>query len=460
MARRWIGVVLLAGWLGVSATARAQYPVVPASGDVPPHANDDIPPHGAPPGPASGPAPAPAPAPAPGGPQMCPPPPPVDGPMPHPEVVPDNGFSNVHPEQARPSPHFYLGVDYLQWWTARARFPLLATTGSLNDAVPGAFGQSGTKPLIGDEGFGAPSTPGVRVTAYYWFDQDHTLGLDASGFIVDQAERTATVGGGGDPNGTLIARPFYNPNAGAFDADPVNVPGVMGGILSVDLKRNFWGGDADLRCSSCVDFGPFTRVSFLAGGRFLYLSENLLISESAHDVPDVLNNPGNTYLLHDNFQTFNRFYGAQFGVETESRVGPLVLTLAGKVAFGVTEQTAKNGGDSTVHEPDGTVTTDVTRGLLVQPSNLGRFGRDRFAVVPVVSANLAWEFNEHLRISVGYDFLWWSSVVRPGDQIDGVVNVGAVGDQGQLGTVTRPQMPFRPVGFWAQGISAGLLVSY
>jgi hypothetical protein len=380
--------------------------------------------------------------------------------MPHPEVVPDNGFSNVHPEQATPSPRCYFGVDYLQWWASRDRFPLLATTGSLTDAVPAAFGQAGTKPLLGGEGFGSPSSPGVRVYGFFWFDQDHTLGLDLSAFYLEQAERQATVGGNGDPSGVLVARPFFNPNAGANDADPVNVPGVTSGLLTVNLKRNLWGGDADLRCSQCVDFGPFTRVTFLAGGRYQSLSENLLISEFANDVPDALGNPGNSYLLHDNFQTFNRFYGAQCGLESESRVGALVLTMGAKVAFGVTQQTVKTGGDTTVTEPDGTVTTDVTRGLFVQPSNLGRLSRDRFAVVPVAYASLAWEFNEHFRVSFGYDFLWWSSVVRPGEQIDTVVNIGAVGDQGQLGGITRPEPLFRASSFWAQGLSAGLLVSY
>jgi hypothetical protein len=460
MARRWMGVVLLAGWLGVSASARAQGPMPAASGDLPPHAFDDAPPHTAP-----GAAPAPAPAPAPTGPEACPPglpvAPPVDGPFPSGgEVVPDNGFSNVHPDQVRRSPRFYLEADYLLWWVRKDTVPALASSGSINDAVPGAFGQPGTTALLGPGGFGSNNASGARVTAIYWFDQDHTFGVDASGFWFADASRQAQVGGNGTPGSPVIARPFINPNVGADDADPISVPGVQAGQLLVDLTRRFWGGDANLRCSECVDFGPLSRVTFLVGGRYLSLEENLSFTEHVGDLLDSDGVPGNDYKLFDQFRTQNRFYGAQIGLDTESRVGPVVFNLTGKVAVGQTHQTVKTGANTIVTEPDGTVFADSTRGLLVQPSNLGSFSRNRLGVVPEVIASLSWEFNENFRISVGYNFLWWNSVVRPGEQIDPVVNVGAVGDVGQLGSIARPGVPFQSASFWAQGVSAGLQVSY
>jgi hypothetical protein len=456
MSRRWMGVVLLAGWLGVSASARAQAPMAPAPGDLPPHAFDD-----APRGPAA-PAPAPAPAAAPHGPEACPPPlaPPVDGPISGGEIVPDNGFSNIHPDQVQRSPRFYIGADYLLWWVRKDQVPALATTGNVNDTIPGAFGQPGTVALLGLGGFGDNNSSGARVTAYYWFDQDHTFGVDASGFWLANASRQAEVGGNGDLNSPVIARPFFNPNAGANDADPISVPGVQAGTLLVEMTRRFWGADANLRCSQCLDISPFSRVTFLAGGRFLYLDENLSFQEHVGDLIDSEGNPGNDFKIFDKFQTYNRFYGAQVGLELESRVGPVVFNLAGKCALGETYQAVKTGANTVVTEPDGTVFSDPTRGLLVQPSNLGRVSRYRFGVVPEVIASLSWEFNEHFRFTVGYNFLWWSSVVRPGEQIDPVVNVGAVGDVGQLGSIARPGVPFQSSSFWAQGVSGGLQVSY
>jgi hypothetical protein len=452
-----MGVVLLAGWLGVSASARAQYPV-PASGDVPPHAYDDAPPPGA--------AAAPAPAPAPGLPPACPPGlqgPPV--PMNHPEspgeAVPDNGFSNIHPEQWTRSPCFYIGADYLLWWVRKDHVPLLATTGNIMDAVPGAIGQTTTVPALGGEGFGADNSSGARVSGVFWFDNDHTLGVDASGFWLAEVARQAQVSANGDPNGNIVlARPFYNVNIPGEDANPVTVPGVLAGGILANLKRDFWGADANARLSECVDCGPITRLTFLGGVRYLDLSENLLISQSSTEVPDSNGDPGDAFTYHDNFQTFNRFYGGQIGLETESRVGPLVLTVTGKVAFGETRQTVKIGGDSLVVMPDGTSVYDPTRGFLVQPTNIGRFSRNQFSVVPELIANLAWEFNEHVRVSVGYNFLFWTNVVRPGEQIDTNLNVGAIGDPGQLGNNGHPIVLFTNSQFWAQGFSAGLQISF
>ncbi len=484
MAGRWMGVALLAGWLGVSASAQAQYPMPPASEDLPPHAFDNCPPPG-PPGPAAGGAAGGGPeakGPAAGGPEAkgpaaggpaqvhpgpdmgLPPfmaaPPPVDGPVPPPEYLPENGFSNVHPDQVTRSPRFYLGADYLLWYVRKDKAPPLLTSGSLSDPAPAALGQPGTTFLFGPGGIGAASSSGARVTAAYWFDQDHTFGLDGTAFWLADAMKVADYGGNGDPNGPAIGRPFFNPNAQAQDADPVVIPGIQSGGVEIRLSRQFYGGDANLRCSMCTDITPFSRFSFLAGVRYLYLNENLLFTENENDLPDSTGAPGDSLVLHDNFVTYNKFYGAQIGLETESRVGPLVFTLTGKVAAGETNQKVKIQGDTTVTLPDGTIFTDQTRGLLVQPSNLGSFSRYRFAVVPELIASLAWEFNDNIKVSVGYNFLFWSAVLRPAEQIDPVVNVGAVGDTGQLGPYLRPGPYLHSTDFWAQGFSAGLMVSY
>ena len=83
------------------------------------------------------------------------------------------------------------------------------------------------------------------MTAFYWFDQDHTCGLDANAFWMGEAMKQAEYFGGGDVNGPVLARPFVNPNAGAQDADPIVVPGVQAGGLLITLSRSFYGGDAN-----------------------------------------------------------------------------------------------------------------------------------------------------------------------------------------------------------------------
>jgi hypothetical protein len=231
------------------------------------------------------------------------------------------------------------------------------------------------------------------------------------------------------------------------------VPGVQAGSLAITFNRRFMGADANLRCSQCVDCGPFTRVTFLAGARVLYLDEKLLFSET-NNINNVDGRPGDNVLLHDNFVTYNRFYGGQVGLEVESRVGPLVFTLTGKVAAGETTEAVKISGDTTVIEPGSLAFFDPTRGLLVQPTNLGRVTHDQFGVVPEAAATLAWEANEYLCFTVGYNLLWWSRVMRPGEQIDTTVNVG------QAGGSPHPLVPLHTSAFWAQGLSAGVRVSF
>jgi hypothetical protein len=432
MTKGLLGVALLAGWLGVSASAYAQ---------------------GAPPG-ATGPACPPVPG-------LDGPPAPDCGPPSSAESLPPNGFSNLHPESVAPSPHFYLGVDYLRWWVRKRQVPPLATLGALQDAFPAAGGQPNTLPLLGPGSLDQSSESGVRVSAIWWCDQDHTFGIDASAFWLPDITQTRVVGGsGGAGTDLVIGRPFINVNSGLQDADPIMVSGILAGGMRVDMPRQFWGGDADLRCTQCVDIGPMNRVSFLVGARYLQLKEGIHISEMVSELPDITGAPGNVIFLQDNFATSNRFYGGQIGLESETDVGQMVLTVTGKFAAGQNLESVAVWGASRLLEPNGTQVFDATRGFLVQPTNSVRVKRTHFAVAPSLAVNLAWVFNDHFRASLGYDFVYWSHVARPGDQIDRQVNVGAIGAASQFGASPHPLMPFTTTGFWAQGISAGLQVSF
>jgi large repetitive protein len=63
-----------------------------------------------------------------------------------------------------------------------------------------------------------------------------------------------------------------------------------------------------------------------------------------------------------------------------------------------------------------------TGGFLVLPSNIGTHQTSRFSVVPEVGVNLGYAITPGVRVSIGYTFMFWTQVVRPGDQIDLRVN--------------------------------------
>src|SRR5262249_15009375 len=108
-------------------------------------------------------------------------------------------------------------------------------------------------------------------------------------------------------------------------------------------------------------------------------------------------------------------------------------------------------------------------GLLALSSNSGHFERNRFAVVPEAGITVGYQVTDHLKLFAGYNFLFMSNVVRPGDQIDPVLNPhlipnfiktspGAAG--GNNFPFRRPAFQFHETSFWAQGVTAGLEVKY
>ena len=76
-------------------------------------------------------------------------------------------------------------------------------------------------------------------------------------------------------------------------------------------------------------------------------------------------------------------------------------------------------------------------------------------VVPEVGINLGYQFTNHIRGFIGYNFLYWSNVVRPGNQIDQAVNPNLI-PPSIPGGPSRPTFDFHGSDFWAQGINFGL----
>jgi hypothetical protein len=79
-------------------------------------------------------------------------------------------------------------------------------------------------------------------------------------------------------------------------------------------------------------------------------------------------------------------------------------------------------------------------------------------VVPEATVNIGFAPRPGLRLYVGYNFLYWSNVIRPGDTIDRTADVTFVPNP-PTGVAPsgafRPQPQFRQSDLWAQGIQLG-----
>ena len=375
----------------------------------------------------------------------------------------------LFPALAFATPRFYARGEYLLWWFKKDQTPPLITT---SDAADNGFLTGKTTQVL----FGGPldsgSHSGGRFTAGFWLDDCESKAIEVSGFFLPGGERRADFNSAEFP---VIARPFFSLNRNEEFSQLTASPGVSTGNAVVSNSSNLWGVEANLRCPlwcscpSCdecgCDPGWAYRVDGLVGFRYLNLKEDLSIVENVLNLPTAPGGVGNeTALVFDDFATKNQFYGAQVGLDAEFSRGPWSLNVGGKLALGDTHQEIAINGGQTVTFANG-VTRNFVGGLLAEPSNIGVFHRDEFSVVPQVDLTLSYHINEHWRVFGGYDFLYWTNVVRPGQQIDRVIDESQIPNFDPPGSIApaglnRPAVLFQQSDFWAQGIHLGLEFKY
>jgi hypothetical protein len=361
---------------------------------------------------------------------------------------------------------FWASADFLLWTIKDSRTTPLVTTSPVGtpQSMAGVLG-TGAAVLYGGPDIENEEFKGGRFTAGAWLDPCKTIGLEASFMFLGRRNNYFLAGSSGTP---ILARPFMD--AGGFEnAQLIAFPGVISGSVVVDSQSSLWGAEGNLRCHAwccCLCGGTF-RADLLAGFRFLELKEKLTITELLV-VPDgsvVPRAPGPaTILVQDSFRTHNQFYGGQIGADTEYHYGRWFAGATAKVALGTMHEVVTINGFTTLTTPS--VVTTAAGGLLAQPTNIGQYSHDRLAVIPEVGLKLGYQVNDHVRVYVGYDFLYVNNVVRPGDQIDRVVNVTQIPNitsppSGEpVRGIPRPSFNFKDTDFWAQGFNVGLEIRY
>ena len=176
--------------------------------------------------------------------------------------------------------------------------PALVTTGpapmvidSTPGQITGSLGRSDTTVLFGNGNVADDARSGGRFRVGWWFDDDHTVGIDGSFFFLGQATRNFSATSFGSP---ALFRPFLNSGftfvpgtgfvgSGPFqDAEAVAFPGALAGTVDVRQTSKLWGYDANLRtnlCNGCCKGFGYT-IDGYAGFRSLTLDETLQIDES------------------------------------------------------------------------------------------------------------------------------------------------------------------------------------
>ncbi len=359
----------------------------------------------------------------------------------------------------------WFSAEYLMWFQDGMDLPPLVTTSPTGTNVnqAGVLGAPGTRTLFGGNDVLTDSFDGFRINAGVWLDKCHTWGLGGDYFRIGQESESLSRTSSG---AQILARPFFNinPTTGAAreDAELVAFPGVIAGTVTAEATSELFGAGIHVRYLRCCDEGCSsgffcgcpghycTRQETMVGYRYLELQEGVRVNENLRGI-----NPVGTFNITDTFETQNQFNGIDLGWKYRRTRGYWSVDTLLRMGIGVTNQTVRINGTTTSTSGTAAPVTSVG-GLLAQRTNIGTYEQDEFSVVPEFNINLGYQLTDHLRATVGYTFLYWSNVVRPGDQISRDINPSLLPPESNPFTgAERPTFDFDTTDYWAQGISFG-----
>lgn len=385
-----------------------------------------------------------------------------------------SGFTDRYYMQAiHGTPGIWYGsVDFLLYTLNRDQSPPLVITGPQTTTDINSPGVSvlygGTLP--------SESLYGGRVTMGVWFNRCQTWGMFGSFFTTGTKKEEWSAS---SPDGsTFLARPFYNNSPVNFDGSP-HTPAEdiervaqtgLGGSVSVNRTALIRGGDLNFRFNwfngSSSSGRTMWNIDSYFGVKYMGLDESLTVTENLVGLD---NNPvvgvrGARFFVQDSFSTRNNFIGGNLGLMSEARLGRFFLETHSGIALGSNQQEIVINGNTQITPPGGTPSPLMTGGLLAQQTNIGQYQHNQFSIVPEFGLKFGINLTDHMRIYAGYEMMYWTNVVRPGQQIDYTVNTSQLPrldannnpvNPPVVGS-PRPAFNLQTSNLWISGFSAGL----
>lgn len=344
----------------------------------------------------------------------------------------------------------WLDIEYLLLWNKERFVPILATTSEPGTpfASAGVLGEPTTSVLYGGGLIGGDPYSGFRISGGRWVDPERTLGIGSRFWLAGGEEDfSASSDEAGNP---ILARPFFDTDAGAQDALVVAYPGSSHGSINVTAENRVRGFDVYFR--KLLLSGYCNRFDVIGGYHHSSVEDTVDIQNSLISDDDTRIPRGSQIDTQDIFEVDNQFHGGFVGLMAEAEDGRLSWNMLAKVAFGNMNQEATISGSTTSSVPGaGSSTSDF--GLLALPSNIGRFDQDEFAIVPELTVSMAYNVSNNFAVQLGYTFIYWSEVALAGDMIDTTINTTQL--TGPLVGDSRPSASLTSDGFWYSGLSIG-----
>jgi hypothetical protein len=388
-------------------------------------------------------------------------------------------------------PIVYLRGQYLSWWMDGMELPPLVIADPVDDTFQNA------EIIYGSEKALEQGRNGGRVIVGYWLDDYGHWAVEGeyAGLETLRDQFSAGSRDGLIPD-VSIGRPFINVADANLDADAAielpRGPAVeevdttnLDGVVTVDLDSQFQTAGVRFRHGLCCSSAPaddcadctlgvgcadpilggcglwnpqagVRRIDALMGFRWAQLDEGLSVTE---DLVVRQAAPATTFLLQDRFSTSNEFFGPELGFLWEWEHQRWSVEFLHKLAVGNVRQRVDIDG-STLRDRGQPTQSLAPGGLLALPSNIGTYTRDQFGVMPELGVTIGYLVTDRLRFTCGYTLIYWSNVVRPGSQIDPILDVTQVPSFEAPATpgaspAVVPHFVFQETGLWIQGISAG-----
>jgi hypothetical protein len=353
---------------------------------------------------------------------------------------------------------YWTTFEYLLWTTrdGPSTWPIAVSGTPPNGANPFT---PGSVSLLGGKELNWEAQNGARFVVGAFLPGSNRVGFEATAAILEVKPLLRSLASG--PQGLpILGTPFINELTGQVDSVLASSPGNPGSISASATNQMYY---IDINMVGNVLRRQYMTVNLIGGFRNFNLAEGLVVQHSG-----TVNTLGFTFqgapiavgtqtALEDRFDTTNHFYGAQIGFQFQYRWRNWSFDMGNQFAMGVMRRSEELSGFS---QADG---IRVPGGVLVSTTNIGRRTDNEFGVVPQFDLKIGWQANPNIRFFMGFDFLYASSVIRPGNQVDPVVNPTLVPFRPEFGTAAgtaRPGQLFINNDWWVTGLSWGMNLKF
>ena len=329
----------------------------------------------------------------------------------------------------------------------------------------GAFaiqGSAGVNSVLGGRDTDVGTLHGGRFDGGFWLGANRAFGVEAGVFFLTEKTASSSVSGGG----SALGRPFYDTSIQAQNVRLLNLPGQVSGGVTSDVSSLVVG----------TDLGPIVRVietdmltlDQIFYFRYLTLEESQTVSDSVSPVGGAVTFRGQSFRgagtavsVRDSALAINHFYGGGAGLRLGLTPGRFSASVTGKLAVGRNSGSLRLDGTTTL---TGAGDTQVASGGLLVPANaIGRYNRSDFSFMPEVGVKVGFQISRTVGVYAGYNFLYMTNVVRPGESFANRVNPTQLPSSQNFGVPFGPTnagVQLQNSDFWMHSVGAGVTLTF